>query len=87
MAKEFVKIGERIRFIGASKTRNESWPDGSWLEKGIEGQVAEYHPEQKEVFAGGKVFEAIPPYAVVHFDNGAVICIDPDEEYERWERI
>ena len=86
MIKQFVAIGERIQYLSEYKGRCDSWPEGVWLENGIVGSVAEYHPENPAVIVRGELFEAIPPYAVVQFDNGARTCIDPKEENKRWKR-
>lgn len=84
--KQFIKIGERIQYIGDSKFRSTKWPEGAWIENGILGTVTEYHPEEPEVILPGETFEAIPAYAVVKFDNGAETCIDPEEENTRWRK-
>ncbi|MBA7686661.1 hypothetical protein ES703_95112 [subsurface metagenome] len=53
-AKEpFIKVGERVRFIGSSKYRFETWPEGKWLEYGVTGTVTEYHPEHPAVKVRG----------------------------------
>jgi len=88
-AKEpFIKVGERVRFIGSSRSRYGSWPEGKWLEYGVTGTVTEYHPESPEVRVKGEIFEALPPYAVVTWDLGAAAktVINPEDEGERWER-
>lgn len=87
--KPFVKVGERVRFIGSSRSRYERWPEGKWLEHGVTGTVSEYHPESPAVTVGGELFEAIPPYAVVRWDLGGEsdTCIDSEDEGKRWERI
>jgi len=85
--KPFIKVGERVRFIGSSRGRYETWPKDAWLEKGVTGTVKEYHPEQPAVRVGGEYFEALPPYAVVRWDFGGDTVIDPDDEGKRWERI
>jgi len=85
---KFVKIGDRVRYLSPSgaRSRNDSWPKDVWLEHGITGTVIEYHPALPERIVGGEVFERIPPYAVVKFDNGASTCIDGDKRgRERWE--
>ncbi len=84
--KEFVSVGERIRYIGTSKYRDETWPKDAWLEKGITGTVTEFHEESPEVIAGGERFEAIPPYAVVTWDFGGRTAIDPETENIDWQR-
>jgi len=81
----FVEVGDRIRYIAELKSRSDAWPEGVWLEPGIEGAVTEYHPPQPEVVVRG--FEELPAYAVVKFDNGASTCIDPEDEGKRWEKI
>ena len=85
----FVKVGERVRVIGSSRYRYESWPKDKWLEYGVTGTVTEYHPESPEVRIRGEIFEALPQYAVVSWDLGgaADTCIDPEDEGKRWERI
>lgn len=85
----FINVGERVRFIGSSKYRYETWPEGKWLEYGVAGTVTEYHPEHPEVRIRGEIFEALPPYAVVRWDLGgdADTAIDPEDEGSRWERI
>ena len=87
--KPFVKVGERVRFIGSSRSRYGRWPEGKWLEHGVTGTVSEYHPESPAVTVGGELFEAIPPYAVVRWDLGGEsdTCIDSEDEGKRWERI
>jgi len=85
--KPFIKVGERVRFIGSSRGRYGTWPKDAWLEKGVIGTVKEYHPEQPAGRAGGEYFEALPPYAVVRWDFGGDTVIDPDDEGKRWERI
>lgn len=90
MRRPFVKIGDRIRYLSphGNRSRNTNWPDGAWLENGIKGTVIEYHPTLPKTIVGGKVFERIPPYAVVKFDNGASTCIDGDKKGRtRWELI
>lgn len=84
---EFIKVGDRVRYIGELKSRSDAWPEGVWLERGIEGTVTEYHPRQRAVVVRGERFEGLPAYAVVKFDNGALTCIDPEDEGKRWERI
>lgn len=86
MEKPFVTIGERIQYISDHRARSDAWPEGVWLENGIIGSVVEYHPEDPAVVVKGELYEALPPYAVVQFDNGAKTCIDPDQENKRWER-
>lgn len=83
----FIRVGDRVRYIGELKGHSGSWPEGVWLEKGNEGTVTEYHPLLPEVVVAGERFEAIPAYAVVTFDNGASRAIDPEDEGERWERV
>ncbi len=83
----FVNVGERIRYIGTSKYRYETWPKDAWLEKGITGTVTEFHEESPEVIAGGERFEAIPAYAVVNWDFGGQTAIDAEYEGVTWERI
>ncbi len=85
--KPFIKVGERVRFIGSSKGRYETWPKDAWLEKGVTGTVKEYHPENPAVKVSGEYFEALPPYAVVRWDFGGDTVIDPEDEDKRWERI
>jgi len=87
--KSFIKVGERVRYLdsGIAKYRQDDWPEGSWMEKGIEGTVVEYHPGLPEVRAGGKYFEAIEAWATVRWDHGGKTAIDPDGEGETWERI
>lgn len=87
--KPFILMGERVRFIGASKYRYETWPEGKWLEHGVTGTVIEYHPESPAVRIKGEYFEALPPYAVVQWDLGAEskTAIDAEDEGDRWERI
>lgn len=87
MEKQFVTIGERIKYLSNHRGRSEAWAKGVWLENGIVGSVVEYHPESPAVTVRGELFEAIPPYAVVQFDNGANTCIDPDQENKRWCRL
>lgn len=83
----FIRVGERVRYIGSSRRRFETWPEGAWLEYGVTGTVKEYHPEHPAVRVGGEYFEALPPYAVVRWDFGGETAIDPDDEGKRWERI
>ena len=87
--REFIKVGERIRFIGNSKYRYDTWPEGKWLEYGIKGIVVEYHPESPAVKVNGETFEALLAYAVVEleFDPTAQIAIEANDEGIRWERI
>jgi len=82
----FIRVGERVRYIGSSRGRYETWPEGAWLEYGVTGTVKEYHPEQPAVRVGREYFEAIPPYAVVRWDFGGETVIDPDDEGKRWSR-
>ena len=86
MGKQFVVVGERIQYLSDFKGRSNTWPEGVWLENGIIGSVSEYHAESPAVIVAGELFEAIPPYAVVQFDNGASTCIDPEAENKRWKR-
>ncbi len=81
----FIKVGDRVRYIGKIKGRSETWPEGVWLEKGIEGTVTEYHPRIPAPPIPGE--EPIEAYAVVEFDNGASTAIEPEDEGERWERV
>jgi len=83
-----MKVGQRIRHLSlsGSKSRRDTWPEGVWLEHGIEGTIVEYHPALPKRVIGGEVFERIPPYAVVKFDNGATNCIDSGNKH-RWEYI
>lgn len=84
---DFASVGERIRYIGASRYRYETWPEDAWLKKGITGTVTEFHKESPEVRVGGELFEAIPPYAVVTWDFGGETAIDAEYEGKTWERI
>lgn len=86
MTRQFVASGERIQYISDHKGHSGAWPEGVWLENGIIGTVIEYHPEAPAVTVMGELFEAIPPYAIVEFDNGASTCIDPEDENKRWKR-
>lgn len=86
MGKTFVTIGERIQYLSDYRARSNTFPEGAWLENGIIGSVVEYHPEEPAVVVKEELYEAIPPYAVVQFDNGANTCIDPDQENKRWKR-
>jgi hypothetical protein len=81
----FIKVGERVRYIGKIKGRSGTWPEGVWLEKGMEGTVIEYYPWGRYTPIHGE--EPIEAYAVVKFDNGASTAIDPEDEGERWERV
>jgi len=85
----FIKIGVRIRKIGLSKYRYESWATDKWLQEGVIGTVTEYHPENPPVRINGELFEATPPYAVVQWDlaPNALTCINPEDEGISWERI
>lgn len=80
----FVKVGDRIRYIGGSKFRYQNWPEGAWLEAGVEGLVTEYHPALPPVIHGD---EGIPPWAVVTWEFGGQTGIDAEYEGEQWERI
>lgn len=84
-AMPFIKVGDRVRYIGKIKGRRGTWPEGVWLEKGMEGTVIEYHPRIPAPPIPGE--EPIEAYAVVKFDNGASTAIDPKDEGERWERV
>lgn len=84
---QFIKVDERVRFIGTSRGRFETWPEGKWLEYGVTGTVKEYHPESPAVTVRGEYFEALPPYAVARWDFGGETVIDPEDEGKRWERI
>jgi len=84
----FIKIGERVRYIRkGGKSRRDDWPEGAWLEYGVEGVVTEFRPASPAVIVKGERFEAIEPWAVVTLDNGGSTVIDPDEEGTHWERI
>jgi hypothetical protein len=83
--KPFIKVGDRVRYIGKIKGRSDTWPEGVWLEKGIEGTVTEYQPRIPAPPIPGE--EPIEAYAVVKFDNGASSAIDSKDEGERWERV
>jgi len=87
--KPFTLIGQRVRKLGSSKYRYETWPKDKWLEQGVNGTVSEYHPENPAVTVNGQYFEALPPYAVVTWDLGTEVktCIDADDEGIGWERI
>jgi len=82
----FVNVGDKIRYIADFKGRNESWPDGVWLERGNEGIVKNYHPEIVAAQVGDDFFEGIAAWALVRFDNGSETCIDSEDEDTRWER-
>jgi len=86
--KQFVEVGQRVRHLSPNGVRSRcaTWPEGVWLEHGIEGTVIEYYPALPRRVIGDEVFERIPPYAVVKFDNGANTCIDSGNK-TRWERI
>lgn len=84
-AMPFIKVGDRVRCIGEIKGRRGTWPEGVWLEKGMEGTVTEYYPPGRYVPGPGE--GPIEAYAVVKFDNGASSAIDPKDEGERWERV
>jgi hypothetical protein len=88
--KQFVELGERVRLVVThmSKMRYGHWPEGVYIgEEAIAGTVTEYHPEQPAVRVKGELFESLPAWAVVKFDNGADIAIEASREGERWERI
>lgn len=85
--KPFIKVGERVCYIGSSRYRYADWPEGAWMEKGMDGTVTEYYPKQPEVVAGGEKFEAIEAWAVVRWDNGGSTAIDHEDEGKQWERI
>ena len=80
-AMPFIKVGDKVRYIGKIKGRRGTWLPGVWLEQGMEGTVIEYHPR---IILGEEPIEA---YAVVKFDNGATTAIDAKDEGERWERV
>lgn len=85
---QFIKIGDRVRYIRElGRSRRGDWPEGAWLEYGVEGTITEYHPGQPAVTVRGKYFEGIEPWAVVTWDNGGTTAIDAAEEGEHWERI
>jgi len=81
----FIKVGDRVRYIDKIKGRSGTWPEGVWLEKGMEGTVIEYHPRIPAPPIPGE--EPIEDYAVVKFDNGASSAIDSKDEGERWGRV
>jgi len=83
----FVRVGERVRYVGSSKYRYKTWPEGAWLERGITGMVTEYHPGQPAVRIKGEYFEAIEPYAVVTWEFGGTTAIDAKGEGKTWQRI
>jgi hypothetical protein len=83
----FVRIGERVRYVGTSRYRYETWPKAAWLESGVTGTVTEYHPGQPAVWIRGEYFEAIEPYAVVTWDSGGKTAIHAEGEGKDWERI
>jgi len=85
---QFIKVGERVRYIRElGRSRRQDWPEGAWLEYGVEGVVTEFRPGSPAVTVKGEHFEGIEPWAVVTWDNGGDTAIDAEEEGEHWERI
>jgi len=89
----FVKVGDRIRYIVEFKMRSETWPKGVWLEPGIEGAVTEYHPPQPEIVVRGErfEFEVSPEEAWQHCVEGkfrnALVCVWETPVYRVYENI
>jgi len=85
---QFIKVGERVRYIRElGRSRRQDWPEGAWLEYGVEGVVTEFRPGSPAVTVKGEHFEGMEPWAVVTWDNGGDTAIDAEEEGEHWERI
>jgi len=80
---DFIKVGERVRYIGTSKYRREDWPKDAWVEHGVMGTVTEYHPLLP---AFGDI-EAIEAWAVVTWDFNGRTAIEAEDEGDRWERV
>lgn len=83
----FVNVGDRVRYISSSKSRYQTWPEGAWLEAGVEGRVTEYHPRQPTVMIRGERVEGIDAWAVVTWDFGGQTAIDADTEGDLWKRV
>lgn len=83
----FVRVGDRVRYIGESRSRYGDWPAGEWLEKGKEGVIIEFHSEAPTVIIGGRRFERIEPWAVVQWGRGGKTALDADSKGKRWELL
>lgn len=86
---QFIKVGDKVRAIGKSKYRYDSWPSGVWLQAGLTGHIVDYHSGSPAVKISGEYFEALEEYAVVEWGGhaGVQTAIDPSGEGETWERI
>jgi hypothetical protein len=82
---QFIRVGDRVKYIGSSKYRYEGWPEGAWLQFGSQGTVIEYFPELPALPSMN--IESIPAYAVVSWDNRGQTAIDAEYEGKDWERI
>lgn len=84
-SKQFINVGDRVRYIGKLRYRRGDWPSGAWLEKGIEGTVDKFTPELPAIphLDIGK----LEAWAVVQWDNGGSTAIDAIDEGREWERI
>lgn len=82
----FIDVGDHVRYLGTGKYRDDTWPEGSWLEKGVEGTVVEFHAAEPALTIKGEYFPGIDAYAVVRWDFGGITAIDRDTEGQLWER-
>lgn len=84
----FIKKGDRVRYIARyrSKYRYDNWPEGAWMEPGVEGEVVSYHEGQPAVVVKGKHFESIPSWATVRWDHGGETAILAEGEGKEWEQ-
>lgn len=80
---QFIEVGDRVRYIGTSKYRDETWPEDAWLEYGVTGTVTENHPR----LPAFRDIEAIEAWATVTWDFNGETAIEAESEGDRWERI
>ena len=82
--KPFATVGDRILFIGDSRSRYQGWPQDEWLEKGKQGTVTQYHEEVTSVRINGEDFAELEPWATVRWDFGGETAILAEDRGKRW---
>lgn len=86
MARNFVKIGTRVKYTGELRCRYDTWPPDKWLEFGVTGAVTEYHVGWKANPQIGET-EDMPDCATVTWDFGGQTLIYQDGHNKLWQRI
>lgn len=67
-----LKVGDAVRFTARASYRQESWPEGAWLEAGklYSAEVVEVREDRY------RTSEDDTSFAVIRLENGAQLAVD-----------